>query len=354
MHEPSCVLLLVSKYLVSEKMKIVLSRTDNLGDVMLTLPLAGFLKEQNPENQIFFIGKKYTQAVIENCIHVDEFLDKDEVLSTNTLANLQADAIIFVFPDREIAQIAKKANIPLRIGTSHRWWHWWYCNKRVNFSRKNSNLHEAQLNFKLLQGLGIEFEPNFGLISDWYGLQAPPLPENFQNLLRKDTLNIILHPKSKGSAREWHLDNYFFLAKTNPDLHFFVTGTKAEGEAIIQQKPDIFDLENVKNLCGKFSLTELIAFIANCDGLVACSTGPLHIAAALGIQVVGIYPPIRPMHPQRWQPIGKRSEVLCLKKSCENCRNSSFCACINAISVAEVSQIVRKWEKLPPNFVSSR
>lgn len=335
-------------------MKIILSRTDNLGDVMLTLPMAGFLKEQNPDNQVYFIGKKYTQALIENCQFVDGFLDKDEVLQKDALSVLQADAIIFVFPDKEVAQAAKKAAIPLRIGTSHRWWHWWYCNKRVNFSRKNSHLHEAQLNFKLLEGLDIYFEPNFGLIQDWYGFKAPALPETHQSVLSQEKLNVVLHPKSKGSAREWHLDSYFSLAKTNPGIIFFITGTAQEGETIASQKPEIFDLPNVSNRCGKLSLSELIAFIAHCDGLVACSTGPLHIAAALGIQVLGIYPPIRPMHPERWQPIGKKVQVLCLQKNCYDCRKSNICACINAISVAEVSEAIKKWEKLAHNFAQSK
>jgi ADP-heptose:LPS heptosyltransferase len=335
-------------------MKIILSRTDNLGDVLLTLPLAGFLKEQNPENQIYFIGKKYTQALIENCRYIDGFLDRAEVLEKNILSSLQADAIIFVFPDKEIAQAAKKADIKLRIGTSHRWWHWWYCNKRIDFSRKNSSLHEAQLNFKLLQGLDIDFEPTLGLIQDWYGLQASELPQEHLHLIHQEKLSVILHPKSKGSAREWHLDSYFALAKTNPHINFFVTGTKEEGEQIRLQKSELFSLENVSDLCGKFSLSELIAFVAACDGLVACSTGPLHIAAALGVQVLGIYPPIRPMHPGRWQPIGKQAQVLVLSKDCQNCRNGGACACINAISVAEVSQVINKWQKISHNIAQSK
>ncbi|GAB4132812.1 MAG: glycosyltransferase family 9 protein [Raineya sp.] len=335
-------------------MKIILSRTDNLGDVVLTLPLAGFLKEQSSKNEIFFIGKKYTQALIENCQNIDKFLDKDQVIEKNILSSLQADAIVFVFPDKEVAQAAQKAGIPLRIGTSHRWWHWWYANKRINFSRKKSPLHEAQLNFKLLQGLGIDFEPNFGLIRDWYGLQAPPLAQIYHSLLNQEKLNVILHPKSKGSAREWHLDSYFALAKTNPHINFFITGTKEEGSLIHSQKSEIFALDNVSNLCGKLSLSELIAFVGSCDGLVACSTGPLHIAAALGIQVLGIYPPIRPMHPGRWQPIGKQAEVLVLSKNCQSCRNGGACACINAISMTEVSERINRWQKLSHNFAISK
>jgi ADP-heptose:LPS heptosyltransferase len=327
-------------------MKIVISRTDNLGDVLLTLPIAGFLKEQDAANEIFFIGKNYTRPIIEACQHIDAFLDKEEIVENPAkLANLQADAIIFVFPDEVLAPIAKKVKIPLRIGTSHRWWHWLYCNRRVNFSRKNSELHEAQLNFKLLKGLGIDFEPNLGLITDWYGLRTEPLTEKWRNVLTPEKLNVILHPKSKGSAREWHLDNYFALAHQNTHIQFFVTGTEQEGNLMYAQKPEIFELENVYNLTGKLSLTELMMFIGLCDGLVACSTGPLHIAAALGIHTLGIYPPIKPMHPARWQPIGKKAQVLVLDKNCSDCRKNQNCSCINAISVAEVSAEMKRWGK---------
>jgi ADP-heptose:LPS heptosyltransferase len=331
-------------------MKIILSRTDNLGDVVLTLPVAGFLKEQDPKNEVYFIGKAYTRPIIEACQFVDKFLDKDEILKdSEKLASLKADAIVFIFPDQDLASVAKKAKIPLRIGTSHRWWHWLYCNKRIDFSRKNSSLHEAQLNFKLLEGLNFNLEPNFGLIADWYGLKTPDLTPELQNLLSKEKLNVILHPKSKGSAREWHLDSYFALAQNNPDIQFFVTGTQAEGDLIQSQKPDLLALENVYNLAGKFSLSEFFMFISICDGLVACSTGPLHIASALGIHALGIYPPIQPMHPARWQPIGKKAKVLVLDKDCSDCRKTENCSCINAISVAEVSVEIRSWQQKNEN-----
>ncbi|MFY7787737.1 MAG: glycosyltransferase family 9 protein, partial [Thermoflexibacteraceae bacterium] len=75
--------------------KIILSRTDNLGDVVVTLPLAGYLKQVFPKTQIGFIGKKYTQPIIENCEHIDFFLDREEVLREPQ--HLQADYIIFIF-----------------------------------------------------------------------------------------------------------------------------------------------------------------------------------------------------------------------------------------------------------------
>jgi heptosyltransferase III len=316
---------------------IAISRTDNLGDVILTLPLAGYLKTQNPTYNIFFIGKNYTQPIIESSIFIDHFLDREAILQNpQILQEAQIDAIIFVFPDKDLAQLAKKINIPFRIGTSHRWFHWLYCNQKVSFSRKKSTLHESQLNFKLLEGLGINHIPTLNEIPDLYGMKAAK--ETVQPM-DADKLQIIFHPKSKGSAREWGLDNYYQLAQQLPNNQFqvYITGTQAEGDLIRQEKPEIFEFSHVKDMTGKLSLHQLIDFIAQADILLACSTGPLHIASALGKYAIGIYPPIRPMHPERWQPLGKHAVCLVLDKNCEACRKTpEKCACIQAIEVAQV------------------
>ena len=51
---------------------IIISRTDNLGDVMLTLPLAGYIKSIVPEAKIYFLGKSYTRSVIEASRFIDQ------------------------------------------------------------------------------------------------------------------------------------------------------------------------------------------------------------------------------------------------------------------------------------------
>ncbi len=99
-----------------------------------------------------------------------------------------------------------------------------------------------------------------------------------------------------------------------------------------------FFLKNSKviNLTGQLSLDELISFIGNTDGLVAASTGPLHIAAALGKKAIGIYAPMRPIHPGRWAPIGEHASYLVWDKACNNCRKSFDCECIRSITPEDV------------------
>jgi hypothetical protein len=45
---------------------------------------------------------------------------------------------------------------------------------------------------------------------------------------------------------------------------------------------------------------------------------------------------MKPIHPGRWMPLGKRSEYLVLNKVCTDCRRSKECACINSITPGQV------------------
>ncbi len=317
---------------------IILSRTDAIGDTVLTLPMAGVLRSLYPDCRILFLGRSYTQAVVEACEHIDAFLNWDEWKAlapeeaARKMADTAADTIVHVFPEKKIASLAKRAGLAQRIGTTNRLYHWLTCNRLVRLSRKNSDLHEAQLNLKLLVPLGAKPLYTLEEIGGFYGLtRLLPLPESVAALPDPKRFNLVLHPKSRGSAREWGLENFAELIRLLPQDRFkiFISGTAAEGALM----PSLFsEFPFVTDLTGRLSLGELMSFLVRVDGLVAASTGPLHLAAALGIHALGIYPPIRPMHPGRWGPVGPRAKFFVQDTNCEACRKTNDCNCIRQIS----------------------
>lgn len=329
---------------------IIISRTDGIGDVVLTLPLAGVLKKLIPECKIIFLGTSYTREIVALCNNIDEFIAWNEIENkseSQQIKSLQADIIIHVFPQKKIARLAKKARIPLRIGTISRPYHWFTCNKKINLHRKNSPYHEAQLNLNLLKPLGGKDLYEISEINNYFGLNnIPELDKEFDVLIDKNKINLILHPKSKGSAREWGLDNFSKLIALLPEERFkiFITGTEEEGtafrSALIAQHTEVVDLS------GKMSIKQLISFIANADAIVAASTGPLHIAAALGKYALGLYAPMRPIHAGRWAPLGFHSSVLIKEKKCTQCRKSTKCECIESIMPEEVVDKLMEINKL--------
>lgn len=325
---------------------IIISRTDSIGDVVLTLPMAGALKQLLPNCRIVFLGRNYTKDVIGLSQYIDEFISYDELLKLNAekqielLKKTNATHIIHVFPVKAIAVLAKKTGIKYRIGTTNRLWHWFTCNVKVSLSRKNSSLHEAQLNCKLLAPFGVTKTYTTDELVDFYGFtKTPELKQDYKALIPDGKVNVILHPKSKGSAREWGLDNFSTLISLldKTKYNVFISGTTQEGELVkdlIAKHPEVIDLT------GKLNLEQFIAFINLCHVLVAASTGPLHIAAGLGKKAIGIFAPMKPIHPGRWKPIGKQARYVVINKDCSDCRKTMDCKCIRNIAAIEILQII--------------
>ena len=146
---------------------------------------------------------------------------------------------------------------------------------------------------------------------------------------------VLLHPKSQGSALEWGIENYIELSNQllSEGYSVIFTGTEKEG---IQFRHLIPIHSNCYDSTGKLSLSQLIVLISKVQSLVACSTGPLHIAGVLSIRAVGLFSPRKPIHPGRWQPLGSNVKVLVKDDTCPVCAAKKVCSCIETISVASV------------------
>lgn len=325
---------------------IILSRTDGIGDMMLTLPLAGYIKQQSPTTRITMLARAYTVPIAESCAHIDDVLvwrDPTNFRDVSPLIQLPpADAFIHVFPHRTIARLAADHHIPIRIGTSHRLYHWWTCNRLVNLGRKNSSLHEVQLNCRLAEPLFATDAPIAKHdIPALYGFTPrSSAPENITTST-DFSRTIILHPLSQGSAPRWHLTQWRILIEHILAQGWRVIITGSQREALILEPLMALFVESLRsgaiiNTCGQLSLHQLISVIAQASALIAASTGPLHIAAALGIPCIGLYVRKRPFHAQRWGPLGQQTHIMeADTTSCVRC-SSGTCVCMDSIQPSAV------------------
>ncbi len=300
----------------SARPRVLVSRTDRIGDVVLSLPLCGLLRERL-DAHVTFLGAPYTRAVLEASDVVDEVMEWDEAAGADAqralVESARADVVLHVFPRPSVAAAAWRAGVAQRVGTSHRLYHWLYCNRLESLGRKRSALHEAQLDVRLARGLlgdeAVALTPDalapYARLTPRVGVPAP-----VASLLGGDRFTLVLHPRSLGSAREWPLDRYRALVDALPPDRFrvLVTGRREEGDELrgwLATLPP-----HAHDVTGRLTLAELIAVLAAADGAIACSTGPLHVAAALGTPTLGLYPRTPPMHPGRWSPLGERAETL--------------------------------------------
>jgi ADP-heptose:LPS heptosyltransferase len=331
-----------------EPKHIIISRTDAIGDVVLTLPLAYYLKQKFPAAKITWLGRTYTQTVIKACSYIDNFVNSDEwdLTHTDAISNvlkaLNADAIIHVFPNKHLAKAAKLAGIKIRIGTSHRLYHWLTCSQLVNLGRKNSPLHEAQLNISLARYFGTDV-PSLDELK-----HLPILLDTIEfvpfDFLANEKKKIIFHPKSRGSGKEWPL--YYYLQLIDmldaDKYQIIICGTSEEGA---KMGTALMNLPaHVVNLIGKLSLADYLSLMQQCNGLLAASTGPLHLASCIGVNALGLYPPTRPLHPGRWAPIGRKASYLCSDRACETCKiKGATCECMQLLTPKMVFDKISQW-----------
>jgi heptosyltransferase III len=327
---------------------VLISRTDSIGDVMLTLPLVAWLKETYPTCSITFLCRNYTEKIVHCYEKVDSILTLDALQAFSPteqiqrIRDLKIDIAIHVFPRKSLAHLLKKAGVPVRIGTSHRLFHLLTCNVRPNFTRKRSPLHEAQLNFELLRPIGVQHVPDLSRLNSLTKQFKAPVtlfPSSIEVLLTSGLPLAVLHPKSQGSAREWPIENYLQLAEQLIQRNYTIvfTGTEKEGAMFREQLPHH---PHIVDSTGLLSIEQLIALIGRSQVLVACSTGPLHIAGFLGKRAIGIFSPRIPIHPGRWKPLGENAVTVVYDENCVTCNNGEDCSCITRIAPERIIELI--------------
>lgn len=330
---------------------IILSRTDNIGDVILTLPMAVVIKKAMPDCKISMLARDYVKDILLSKPEIDDFISWDELQQgdeNHAIQQLaQADTIIHVFPNRKIAHLAKKAKIKTRIGSMRKLYHLITCNRWSTFSRSNSDLHEAQLNLKILKTIGLPSDYSLEQIRSMVAIKAQPLSQAVESLLSNTKFNLILHPLSNGNGREWPLSYFKQLVDALPKERFqiIITGTQTEQERLAHA--GLLN-EDTVDAVGHLNLSEFISLLANSDGVVIGSTGPLHISSALGTHTLGLFPPDPSAGPHRWAGIGIHTEnITCaIQGFCQNKCHNTDCACMRAIEVAQVKKRILTWEKM--------
>ncbi|RDK09325.1 glycosyltransferase family 9 protein [Cupriavidus lacunae] len=329
---------------------ILVSRTDNIGDIVLTLPMVARLRQMNPGARISFLCRAYAAPLVRFCTDIDQVIELEDIADAPAeyLKHSDIDTLLLAQPDRKLAYAAFRAGIRHRIGNARqKLYLLFYCNRRVRFSKRVTEDHEAQINFEFLRAFGPRSIPTREEIPGMYHFDIPVNSEISQQL-QPYGFNLVLHTKSNGHGREWPIEHYTALAqllRSQPDVHLWLTGSAREGEWLKAHGHALLQLPNVTSVCGAQTLGQLTQLIKQADGLIASGTGPLHLSAAIGQRTLGLFPPTRPMHPGRWAALGLRAQNLSMQKSCSACEKivADTCDCMRQLTPQAVHGIVNDW-----------
>ncbi len=285
--------------------RIGLLRNDALGDTLLCLPVATAARRLGRETEVELVCAPGLVDLMRAHPDLSEAVADPGGRAADLARVLRSrdyGALLVLRPTPRNALAALMAGIPLRAGTAWRFYgplfnvRWWG-------HRKENLRHEVEYNLELLQALT-------GQEAGTPQLYLPPPPSDqgpARTLMegegiRLDQNLVALHPGSRGSAPAWPIEHFQRLAGLlrADGIQVAVTGVGAEHDLTAR----VAEVPGVVDLTGRTTLGQLAWVYKSCDTMISNSTGPLHLAAAVGTKVVGVYPAGRPFSPVRWGPWG--------------------------------------------------
>ncbi|MDD5435358.1 MAG: lipopolysaccharide heptosyltransferase II [Nitrospira sp.] len=333
-----------------------------IGDAVLSLPAIYRIRGLFPSSAISVIGLPHITELFREYPYVDDirvYPAKEQkaglLPSANELGKSGFDLAILLPNSLRSAMIARLAGIPLRCGYN-RDGRGLLLNIPVKFNEDIKKVHQSEYYLNIVSEL--EFNPNIlpstcgrelrgGGTSKLY--LSKKEEQNAEDLLSRNNicpgdLIIGINPGAAyGSSKRWHPERYGIVAGTlikKYNSKIIVFGSHKETE-IAEEIAAVADAP-VLNMAGKTSVRELMALIARCRLIITNDSGPMHIAAALGIPVTAIF---GSTDPGLSGPIGNRHIIIKKDISCSPCflrTCPTDLRCMDMISVEDVLEGVKE------------
>lgn len=305
--------------------RILVVRPDRIGDVVLSTPVLEALRGNFPDAEIHFLVRDAVVPVVEHNPHLNAVLEyRPDSAHRGFVGMLRLarevrsrgfDLAVTLQASFPVSFALFLARVPRRIGPRSKWFSYVFFNSGVRQRRSAVEKHEADYNLALLEPLGIRVAPGYLEPLVQAGATARARVDAFLETLGlgvgKDF--VVVHPGMGGSALNWPEENYGSLAGrlARGGTPVVVTGSPAERELVERTAVDARGAAEgiaVHAYWGELpggvraGLAEFMALLGRASVVVAPSTGPLHLASALGRPTVSFFPPIRVQSPRRWGP----------------------------------------------------
>lgn len=324
--------------------RILVTRTDRIGDVVLVTPVLSALRKKFPNSYVSMLVKPYTREIVENNPDINEIIVDDfepGLIGILKLAKLlkkkKFDVTAVMFPSWRIAFATFFARIPVRIASGYRIYSFLF-NKRVYVHRSKVEKHEVEYNFDIVSYLGVKSDiEKCRIFLDKSDILFAD--EFFKANGLSGSIVVGIHPGSGGSALNWPVDNYAKLADSivkEKDIKILITGGIADKE-IVEKTAKIMYKKSVK-LEKEITIKQLAALISKCSLFISGSTGPMHIAAAVSTPTLSFFCPIHVCGPVRWGPWGNKNISLTPHGLCCKLCNIDSCKyynCMERITIEE-------------------
>ncbi|MCX5669504.1 MAG: lipopolysaccharide heptosyltransferase II [Candidatus Omnitrophica bacterium] len=330
--------------------RMLIVRTDRLGDVLLSTPVVKALRQKFPQGYISMLVSPYTKDVLDGNLALDEIItfDKDAKNSQGwwstfkfirDLRKKKFDLAIVLHPTIRMHLLIFLAGIPKRLGYDRKFG--FLLTDRIKHTKQYGQKHESEYTLDLVRYLGITpvdktlFMPIKQESEKWVEVIFS------QAQIKDSDKLLVIHPAASCPSRIWPAERYAQVADQLVRKHGFkvilVCGPKdiQKAEVVIKNMRS-----QALNLAGKTSISQLASLLRRCQLFISTDSGPMHVACALGVPVITIFGRSQAgLSPQRWGPLGAKSRILHKTVGCticlaHNCQKDF--ACLKATTVEDV------------------
>lgn len=298
---------------------ILVSKTDEIGDVVLALHVFELLKQSYPQAEITAFCKPYTRDILINNPHISRVVTSEKEFAPHY------DLIVELRGTVRSALFALQNPPVYRVDRGAVRWR----NKTYGGHR-----HETLVNTQIIESL----------IKPMEQIPTPQLylSEEQQQWARDYTARnsvgafAMLHPGARKPLKRWPPEYYAALADT-----FHAYGWSV---VIVGMAEDLPVIDQIRSLSKARtfalideSLMNFAALTARAEAFVGNDSGPMHLAAAAGAKVIGLF---GPGTPEMFSPVGARVAYIHHKLHCNPC-DQVHCVypdnpCMSRITVEQV------------------
>ncbi|MCX5709891.1 MAG: lipopolysaccharide heptosyltransferase II [Candidatus Omnitrophica bacterium] len=336
---------------LSEPERILIVRTDRIGDALLSTPVIKAIRSAYPQSYIAMMVAPAARDIIEGNPYLDEVIiyDKDSrhkslpasMRFAGSLAKKHFDLALILHPTNRAHMVTYFAGIPRRIGYDRKMG--FLLTDRLHHTKQLGEKHEMEYALDLVRYLGIEpkdkdlFMPIKKESEEWADKFL-----HSEGITKNDKL-LAIHPAASCISRIWPQERFAQLADKLAGKYGFkvliIAGSDPEHINIARRVTEKMKQPAV-NLSGKISLSQLASVLKRCQLYVSSDTGPMHIASTVGVPVVCLFGRSQAgLSPKRWGPLGKKCRVIHKDTGCVACLAHNCVkgfACFKAISVEDV------------------
>lgn len=335
--------------------KILLLRTDNIGDVLLLTPAIHAIRQAYPSARIDVLVRPVAKDVLLNnrdvssiiACRVPWFMNKilvKDIMSMIAdiikIRRASYDLIIDFRGDfRNILFYLYLGNGKYRL-SSDRSGGTYFLTHVVNF---DEDVHAIDKNLSILAPLGL-YPKDKAMSMYVTEAERVTLKSKIGDLDTSGRYLIGIHPGASSITRRWPIERFSEVIKTlsaNLPCSFYVSGDNLEKELGLGLSR-LTD-NAVLDLTGRLTIPELAALLEKTDLFICNETGIMHLSVALKTKTISIY---GPQLPKKYGHVNEHSRILWKEFDCCPCLHHYACKktgtpkalCLDSIAVDEVVQ----------------